>query len=150
MRKDHNGIGGFFEDLPVLLFVLLGSLLLVATNAWIAVGNDASRAARLADEEADDLAASFLLSLWSVFGDEVSVESIKRFNSSLMMNDLPSAGSWAISVTVIHPWRESVLTLGPQIPTSCTYAGWHSRLINLRYGVAGYAVAEVVACVGSP
>lgn len=150
VRKDHNGIGGFFEDLPVLLFVLLGSLLLVATNAWITVGNEASRAARFADEEAEDLVTSFLLSLRSVFGDEVSVDSVKRFNSSLMMNDMPSAGSWAISVTVIHPWQESVLTMGSRLPASCTAAGWHSRLINLRYGVAGCAVAEVVASVSSP
>lgn len=150
MRNDCRGIGGFFEDLPVLLFVLAGSMLLIGTNAWITVGKDTLEESRMAEEIAEDLAASFMLALIDESGDDVTVESMRLVNVSSIGTEATLPEPWRISVTVIHPWRELVLALGAQGWSSDAYTGWHSQLLNLRYGVSGCAVAEVVVCVSSP
>lgn len=130
--------------------MLAGSMLLIGTNAWIAVGKDTVETSRLAEELAEDLAASFKLALIDESGDDVTVESLRLVNASSIGAEVTLPESWRISVTVIHPWRELVLTLVAQGWPSGACTGWHSLLLNLRYGVSGCAVAEVVVCVSSP
>jgi hypothetical protein len=150
MRNDCRGIGGFFEDLPVLLFVLAGSMLLIGTNAWITVGKDTLETSRMAEERAEDLSATFMLALHGDFGGDVAVQSVRLVTASSIGTEATLPESWRISVTVIHPWRELVLALGTQAWSSDACTGWHSQLLNLRYSVSGCAIAEVVVCVSSP
>ncbi|MDH3364791.1 MAG: hypothetical protein OEM29_02130 [Thermoplasmata archaeon] len=149
MRDDHLGIGGFFEDLPVLLFVLTGTLLLIGTNVWVMEGRGVLEAVSSCEQQAEDLVGTFMLALSNKCGADATVESVRFVNSSLLDNGSTWPGVWAISVSVIHPWQELLLSLGNQTEPTGADAGWHNRLFNLRYGVSGSAVAEVVAYVGS-
>ncbi len=56
MWLDDNAVGGFFEDLTVLLFVLVGVSVVVAAGIWTAEDASETRA----DEELDLLAEDLL------------------------------------------------------------------------------------------
>ena len=60
VRGDDSAVAGFFEDLPVLMFVLAGVLCLVLTSAWVSkVELQQKREAEL-ERAAEDIAYRLL------------------------------------------------------------------------------------------
>lgn len=110
MRGDTEAVGGFFEDLPVLAFVLAGVLSVAGTASWTSV--------MLADDErceALELAASQLLVrvVSEIRGGDVlpTTEAVKRANLSSPMSELPDGVVSLVSVWCVHPVNECLLTV---------------------------------------
>ncbi len=108
MRSDTEAVGGFFEDLPVLAFVLAGVLSVAGTASWTSV--------MLADDErceALELAASQLLVkvVSEICGADVlpTTESVRRANLSSPMDELPDGVVGLVSVWCVHPVNECLL-----------------------------------------
>lgn len=97
IRKD-DGVAGFFEDLPVLMFVLVGVSVLVMSAAWVH-GELAERELETElDHEARRLAECVVASFRSYWGVAPRLASIQEQNLSSVIG-LPS-GSYGCAVAV--------------------------------------------------
>lgn len=149
MRSDIRAIGGFFEDLPVLAFVLTGSFLVMWTNVWVVEQQDANDVTRSLEEAAEELADAVLKTLSGGGYTEISLESVRFMDPSSFVPHDGYSTPWAVSIVIIHPFQMPVSAWRCQESSPEADAGWHSRLFNVRYGASSIAVAEVVAVVYS-
>ena len=149
MMWNDEGVGGFFEDLPVLAFILTGSLLIISTNVVLAEQKDDMERLESLELSAERLAHLVLVALSEGFRDDVTLESMRALNRSSLPSpsELAGASGWTVSLTVIHPWQELVGVWESGSSAVYAEAGWHCLLFNVSYGQYGVGVAEVVAVV---
>ena len=148
MRNDE-AVGGFFEDLPVLAFILTGFLLIASTNVAVTdQRNELERSERL-ELAARRLAGFVLAAISEGCGEDNQLGSVSSLNLSALLpaSVLPQGSGWAISIALIHPWHESLVKSSNGSPGPLAEAGWHCLLFNVRYGQYGVGVAEVVVVV---
>lgn len=100
MRTDESGVAGFFEDLPVLAFVLSGVMLLVSSGAW----TSSQLAEQRADERLHELANRALASIIQEIGSLAPsdtppmLQSIQQLDFLSLLRD--SLGSVHFSVNL--------------------------------------------------
>ena len=148
MRNDE-AVGGFFEDLPVLAFILTGFLLIASTNVAVTnQRNELERSERL-ELAAGRLAGSVLAAISEGCGEDNQLNSVSSLNLSALLpaSVLPQAFGWAISIALIHPWHEPLVKCSNGSPGPLAEAGWHCLLFSVRYCQLGVGVAEVVVVV---
>lgn len=108
MTGDDAAVGGFFEDLPVLAFVLAGVLSVSGTAVWANdVMSDSS------EQEAIDRLASLLVSevtreLSGVDGLP-TVKGVQCANLSETIGLVAEGASYLVSVWCLHPEMECLL-----------------------------------------
>lgn len=147
MRNDIKAVGGFFEDLPVLAFVLTGSFLVIGMNVWVAGQREAHDVLRLLDESAEELADAVVMELTAGGHSVVPLDSVRLLNSSSFLPLHLSLASWTVSLSLIHPAQIPLATWqGGHAPPDSD-AGWHSTLFNVLCSRSCVGVAEVVAVV---
>lgn len=101
IRRD-DGVAGFFEDLPVLMFVLVGVSVLVMSAAWVQQESAERDLEIQLDDGARRLAEDVVASFRSCWGFVPRVASIQGKNLSSVVA-LPSDGyGCAVSVAIIH------------------------------------------------
>jgi len=111
MRGDQEAVGGFFEDLPVLAFVLAGVMSVAGTACWTSgqlSGTDDSDALGLS---ATRLAADVVMGLGGS-GVLPSIEAVRSANLSVQLASLPEGLACLVSVWCIHPDVELLLVVG--------------------------------------
>ena len=103
MRSDESGVAGFFEDLPVLAFVLCGVMLLVSSGLWTSGGLATLRE----DEQLQELASRSverivqrIESLTTTF-ETPMLEWMAQSNMSQLVEEL--LGSIHFSVNISSP-----------------------------------------------
>lgn len=149
MRDDRRGVGGFLEDVPVLVFVLAGVVALIGTSVWAAgVRSDLVREAEL-ESLADELVDQTLWDLFDGVDSCVSVDRVERLDLSHLSGRVPDGTGWLVSVNVVHPWVEQLVFAqgGHQEEVAYVCCGW--KFINAPYGADGSAVVKVTALVWS-
>lgn len=111
MREDTGAVGGFFEDLPVLALVLAGVLSVASTACWcadqISAHGDSDELSREADR-ALRAAVRCLLQQTSL----PTLESVRSSNLTGVGSEIADGWGWMVSVWVLHPYVQEVLTLG--------------------------------------
>ncbi len=102
MKADESAVGGFFEDLPVLAFVLAGVALLMSTGVYVSQRLDEARS----EEEADALAESLLLEVLGKLRNQESsgvmptVASVVGADLAVSLNRVTGC---TVSVVMRHP-----------------------------------------------
>ena len=130
MRRDERAVGGFIEDVPVLVFVLAGVLTLVGTGAWaVEQKADAER-----DEALRTLASDTMdRVLWTISdgsGGALGVDSLAAGNVSWLFTDIPEGIGWLLSVEVLHPQAEQLVLLRSHAVGTPIETASESRLLN--------------------
>jgi hypothetical protein len=150
MRCDDNGVGGFVEDLPVLVLILAGVCVLLCAGSWSAE----IRARSLADEDLGRLAERAVDEVvWALSdgaGGCVDVDSVAKANLSRVKSLVPDGIAWLLTVEVVHPWSEPLLLVESGDERNASNTRSDIRLLNAPYGSGGCAVLKVVVVVWSP
>ncbi len=111
MRSDQDAVGGFFEDLPVLAFVLAGVMSVAGTACWTN-----GQLSETDDSDALGLAAARLAAdvVMELRGDGAlpSIETVRSANLSLQLAGLTEGLACLVSVWCIHPALEPLLVVG--------------------------------------
>lgn len=147
MRDDKQGVGGFLEDIPVLVFVLAGVVTLIGASVWAAgMRSDLVREVEL-ESLAGDLVDRALWDLSDGVDGHVSVDRMAQLDLSQLSGRVPAGTGWLVSVNVIHPWTEQLLLAQGGSQHHVAYVGCGCELINAPYGTDGSAVVKVTAIV---
>ncbi|GEM_PF-2173050 len=111
MRGNQDAVGGFFEDLPVLAFVLAGVMSVAGTACWTSGQLSETDDSDALGQSAARLVADVVVDLRGD-GALPSVEAVRSANLSLRLAGLPEGLACLISVWCIHPDLESLLVVG--------------------------------------
>lgn len=141
MRQDTSAVGGFFEDLPVLAFVLAGVLSVASTACWSAeelAGGDVL----------DDLSREAGRALKAAVGSLQphpcfpTLESVRVANLSGISQVLGDEYGWMASVWSLHPEVRQILVSG-QLGSDPMFARSAESLINAICDDGTIAILEV-------
>jgi hypothetical protein len=145
MRSDTDAIGGFFEDLPVLAFVLAGVLSVSGTATWVGWSMEDAARERSLEDVASSLVSAVVLSL-RVNSDVPTVEHIAGSNLSAPIERLGTDMGYVITVWCVHPYRELLLSAehGWSGPST---SGFHREFMNVACPGGLVGVVEVRALV---
>ena len=130
MRRDERGVGGFIEDVPVLVFVLAGVLTLVGTGAWAAE----QKAGAARDDALRSLASDTMdRVLWALSDgvDETMVVGVLAgWNASWAFTEVPEGIGWLLSVDMLHPNPGQLILLCSDAVGTPADTASDSRLVN--------------------
>jgi len=127
--RDESGIGGFFEDLPVLVFVLGGVSLLIFSSVWSAGVMSSNEASDTLEKVADGIVQMFVLTPCEGIP---SVDEVASACASYSGAGLESCGGVFVNVSVVHPYTMAVGVVVSGDTAHCT-------------GPMGYAVGVMNA-----
>ena len=148
MRANDNAVAGFFEDIPVLLVVLAGVMVLTVSGAIAA-----ARAQDIENQETLDALARRLLDSLTVgitsdpTIEHVSVAAVLSVNVSRCAADVLADESFAVTFNLRYPHVEWLRTNSNIDGTHCSASGYASKLINVRLDDGTTGVLEVVSVV---
>ncbi len=108
MMRDDSGVAGFFEDLPVLAFVLGGIFLLISSSVWChQITSERDAEARL-QADADEYLDKFL----ATFTDGITPIGEFACKCEPLVSGLGSGFSgFLLNVSVVHPYPAIVITV---------------------------------------
>ena len=110
MKKDERGVAGFFEDLPVLLFVLAGTFTIVV-SAWNASQVVVSGEENKALERLTERCAALLLS--EIAGEHpetvITVASVCSTKLIDIATEFLDGSAFCLSIVMVHPELEWLL-----------------------------------------
>jgi len=132
MRADRSGVAGFFEDLPVLMFVLSGVVALVLTSVFVSERMTADRMDEQLDVVAKRIVDSVASEMLFSCGPDVlpTVASICAFNYSDMVSQLSDGRSFALSVFSLHPSFGCMFNISCGESSAPQSTGYASELLN--------------------
>lgn len=141
MRGDTEAVGGFFEDLPVLAFVLAGVLSVAGTASWASGMMSEGDLCEELERSASQLVAAVVAELRGV--DTLpTVEAVRHADISGLMRTLPEGAEGLVSVWSAHPVNERILVVG-----SCEgeplLARSESMLMNAVFDGGAVGILEV-------
>ncbi|MGD9962435.1 MAG: hypothetical protein AB7S97_00825 [Thermoplasmata archaeon] len=134
-------VGGFFEDLPVLAFVLAGVLSVAGTASWASGMLSEDEWCEELERSASQLVAAVVAELRGV--DILpTVEAVRQADVSSLMRALPEGTHGLVSVWSVHPVTERLLMVG-----SCEgeplLARSESMLMNAVFDGGAVGILEV-------
>ena len=110
MRRDTEGVGGFFEDLPVLAFVLAGVLSVAGTAAWTGEALSDGEGRETLESAAPLLAASVAMELTPA-GAPPSTDSVRGAHLTGPTRGLAEGTCAIVSVWCLHPASELLIVV---------------------------------------
>ncbi|MGQ9588037.1 MAG: hypothetical protein ACUVT7_06635 [Thermoplasmata archaeon] len=105
MKSDESGVGGFFEDLPVLAFVLAGTAILLMSTTW----SCEHLASQHAYDELRKRAVSFVERICAELRgsreNEIvpSLSSIEKLNYSRLAGEELNGRQYALAILQLYP-----------------------------------------------
>lgn len=145
MNEDTDAVGGFFEDLPVLAFVLAGVMSVASTASWSAEQLSEDRVSEDLLREAERVLDAAL----DAFGPLTSsstVEHLRQANLSGLAGAVSPGIGWTLSVWVIHPSVEELVSVG-QLEGGLSTVRSAKALVNAISDDGAVYVLEVRAVV---
>jgi hypothetical protein len=106
--RDDSGIGGFFEDLPVLAFVLGGVILLISSSVWSAQVGSAVEARETLEAVADELVQCVLL---TPFDGTLSLDRLTSVCLSAARESPARCEGFVLNASVVYPYSLVVATV---------------------------------------
>lgn len=149
MRTDRSGVAGFFEDLPVLMFVLSGVASLVLTSVFVSERIASAELGEQLDAIADRMVSSVSLEILRSCGADTvpSLAAVRSVNYSFLTAESCEGRSFALSVLSLHPSFSCLVNISCNrtgVPSSTGYA---SGLLNALADDGLVMVMEVRAIV---
>lgn len=132
MRSDRSGAAGFFEDLPVLMFVLSGVVALVLTSVFVSERMSADRLDEQLDAVANRIVDSVASEMLFSCGPDVlpTVASICAFDYTDLVSQLSDGRGFALSVFSLHPSFVCMLNFSSNQSSAPRSTGYASELLN--------------------
>jgi hypothetical protein len=132
MRADRSGVAGFFEDLPVLMFVLSGVVALVLTSVFVSGRMSADRLDKELDAAAKRIVDSVASEMLFSCGPDVlpTVTSICASDYSGLVSQLSDGRGFALSVFSLHPSFRCMLNISSDQSSAPRSTGYASELLN--------------------
>jgi len=132
MRADRSGVAGFFEDLPVLMFVLSGVVALVLTSAFVSERISADRLDDQLDTVAKRMVDSVASEMLFSCGPDVlpTVTSIRALNCSDHVSQLSDGRDFVLSVFSMHPSFGCLFSISSNQNSTPRSTGYASELLN--------------------
>jgi hypothetical protein len=149
MNASCSGVAGFFEDLPVLIFVLSGVVAMVLTGVFVSERLAAARMDQQLDEVATRIVDSVVAELLFSSGPDTppTTAFICAFNYSDMACQFSEGRAFSLSVFSLHPsfcQMVNVCSTRGDTPRSSGYA---SEMLNALSDDGLCMVLEVRAVV---
>jgi len=145
VRWNDRAVGGFLEDLSVMVFVLAGVSLLVSSYAWSSslahARADQERLEWLAEGYIDRVMAEIHAACRSAFPP--SLASLRALDlSGLAEVSLPGR-SVVASISTLHPYPELVINFSSAAHPIADVVGYSARLCNAVDSDGIVAIVEV-------
>lgn len=131
MRADDAAVAGFFEDLPVLLFVLAGVSTLVLSGVMAAERASEKRLHSELDSAAERLLDSILMSLGA--GEDIGnawISSVGSVNISRCSAQVLDGEACAVNFVQYWPSLQWLRSEAPSMGIPSTNTGYASRVLN--------------------
>jgi hypothetical protein len=148
VRFDERGVGGFFEDLPVLIFVLAGVSLLIVSGVRIS-----SLRGDLEEDSALRYAAGMLVQrIAAAVGESglgsPTVESFNGTRIAILANETVARFSYSVSIVMRYPEVEWILVCkGEHSVQTPSRAASDSMFLNAIDENGRSVIVEVTAVV---
>ena len=124
VRRDDEGVAGFFEDLPVLMLVLAGVTVLVASSACVSHQNAAAEAEMNLDETAQDMIQSLLRTIRTQIGPEPRIPSLEGTGLQSAVADFSEGRSFSLTIAGVYPVKHLVVAVTVGDPGSACSTGF--------------------------
>jgi hypothetical protein len=147
MKTDEDAVGGFFEDLPVLIFILAGVSVLVSSAVWAEQEIAQERSSAELEFASEMLLEAVCADLFQEEGVLPTVDSLKGYNLSEDVLEAAGDRGCAVAIRECYPACEllSSTSVGDaSIPVEVSSA---SRLMNAIDAQGLTVVVEVRVCV---
>ena len=141
MIRNSEGVAGFFEDLPVLIFVLVGVSVLVMSAAWVSRQNVERELEMGLDDEAFRVAEAVLESFRSDWGAVPRITSIQAKNLSSINGVASGCDGYAVTVSQLYPGLSVLATDAAGNPGDSCRTGYGSILFN---GVDDHGLIQIL------
>jgi hypothetical protein len=131
VKPDERGVAGFFEDLPVLMFVLAGTFTIVV-SAWnasqVVISREEDKALELLTDRCAELLLSELVGEhpWTV----VTVASVCSTRLTQIVAEFLEGREFCMSIVMVHPELKWILQAPGRSGEAPERACSASRLIN--------------------
>lgn len=132
MRLDDKGVAGFFEDIPVLMFVLAGVASLAFSGLVAAEAREEGRLQSELENAAQSLADNIIDRLCNpqgIGGSAPSCESVDGTDFSLLAAELSNGYACGIGLVRLYPTFEWLHTT-PRADDLPHSTGFGARLLN--------------------
>ena len=149
MKADCDGVAGFFEDLPVLMFVLTGVFIVVAAGVWTSNTLEAQRMRDRLEALAEGLVNEVVLETEARLGGESfsTVSALSHLNLSHLAGGVLPAHRCSIAIIERYPEARWLVHWPDETPDSPIQAVGASRLLNAFDEHLMVVVVEVRAIV---
>jgi len=131
VRSDKSGVAGFFEDLPVLAFVLVGSCVLIASGILTSEANaqkaDADRLHKLASSLGDSLVAELLQARPGLVP---SISTVCTTALEEVAESVTIDRNYCFSILMLHPELRFICNLSSEERCADCRVAAASRLMN--------------------
>lgn len=145
MRSDESGVAGFFEDLPVLAFVLCGVMLLVSSGIWTSVHlaeqREDEQLKRLAERAIDAIVGTIAPAEMG-FGLP-TLQAIERSNLSEHVQGLLRAVHYLVNVSTRGATSGWSILLSDGRLGEVSHTASASALLNVRDDTGLIVILEV-------
>ena len=110
VREDDTAVGGFFEDLPVLVLVLCGVATIIAASVLSSSRISEERQDEWLQEAAAGFADRIVESALQTEGAEYpTIAKLRALNVSRLAAGLPESVGYAVSLVQVYPKFEWLL-----------------------------------------
>jgi hypothetical protein len=149
MKADCDGVAGFFEDLPVLMFVLTGVFIVVAAGVWTSNTLEAQRMRDRLEALAEGLVNEVVLETEARLGGESfpTVSALSHLNLSHLAEGVLPAHHCSIAIIERYPEARWLVHWPDETPDSPIQAVGAARLLNAFDEHLMVVVVEVRAIV---
>lgn len=105
MKADCDGVAGFFEDLPVLMFVLTGVFIVVAAGVWTSNALETQRMRDGFEKLAEGIVNEVVLEIEARLGGESlpTLSALSNLNLSHVAGGAVSAHCRSIAIVERYP-----------------------------------------------
>ena len=147
VKRNQEGVAGFFEDLPVLLFVLMGVMVLVASATWVSQERASANLESELEEIARDITKALLRSIAWQHGSVPRLSSVSGMDTVSVAEEVAQLRSFAVTVASLHPEIVTVATVTRGEPSAATSTGFARLLFNALDDAGLVCLLEVRAVV---
>ncbi len=149
MNTDDAGVAGFFEDLPVLMFVLMGVATLVLSGTWVSQNLETIRIQEELDSFAEDLVDSVLSRILRHETPDLmpSMSWVQNISLSDLVSEIVGERHYLIAIVSRYPSFAWLKTESNGDPVRLHATGYCSELLNVLDGSGRTAMLEVRAIV---
>jgi hypothetical protein len=147
MKVDDAGVGGFLEDLPVLMFVLAGVTVLLSSAVWAASWFEQDRGEESLEDSAERVLETVLSGLPCPRMGYPTAQGIVESNLTGAVEQSAQGVHWRLAIVMLYPgpeWLVSLSDCGVVTPASACSA---SKLLSASGPDGGTVVLEVTVVV---